>query len=199
MKNNFKKIDWPYVGLTITLISLLSLLFIALSCSPELRIARKQAKYCNKIEHSDTFKIVRVDTVREFKSYVVKQAPSPDTLKLLAMAYCDSLGMAQMEKIFLKDKGHIAEITIQDNQLNAQIICNTDSLVQLILEKNTLINKLENTKITNEKLRYIETSPFYKWFFWITIAVAVMVVAYHLRRHYIKIDIQNPERNNKYF
>lgn len=181
------------------LLMLLLILITLNSCNIEKRLARKQAKYCNKIERSDTITIVQIDTISELNTLVIRKAPSPDTLRMLAQVYCDSLGVAQMEKIHIKDRGHKAEISILDNQLNAQIICNTDSLEQVIIEKNTLITKLQNKQITNEKLRYIETNPFYKWFFWIFIAVTVMVVAYHLRRHYIKIDIKNPERNNKYF
>ncbi len=136
------------------------------SCNSEKRIARLQAKYCDKIERSDTVVSLQIDTLIQERVLIKKLAPNPDTLMMFAQAYCDSANNAQMDVLHIEDKGHKAEISIEDNHLQAKIICNTDSLEQIIKEKDIIINNLKQEIINNEKLRYKTINPFYKYFFW---------------------------------
>ena len=170
------------------LLSILLLLLIISSCNIDKRIARKQARWCNKESTSDTVKIVQNDTVYQETIKTVKIAPNPDTLQLYAIAYCDSMQNVQMPLIIVEDKenGNKASIEIIDNKVNAEIICNMDSLEQIIIEKNTLIKNLKSIKINDVKIvtKIKKAGAFYIWFFWILVVLVVVSTALYLTRWY---------------
>lgn len=155
------------------------------SCSIEKRLARKQAKWCNNLEKVDSVITIQNDTIIQEKTRIVKLAPDPDTLLFFAQAYCDSFNQVQLPTISFRDGQHQAEIQIIDNQLRAEIICNMDSLQQIITEKNTLIKHLKEHKQTKYIFRYKTIGKFYQWFFWIIVIVFVVgVAAWITWRHY---------------
>ena len=158
------------------------------SCNVEKRIARKQARWCNKNNTVDTVIIQTHDTTTKIVTKTIKLAPNPDTLNLYAIAYCDSMNKVQMPAVILHDKanGHQAAIQIVDNKMNAEIICNMDSLEQIILEKDILIKNLKNKVVTktNVLTKIKKTGRFYIWFFWILVVLVLVSTALYLVRWY---------------
>ena len=179
----------------IVAVSLLTALILLLqSCSPEKRLARKQAKYCNDVVKVDSVTSIQTDTIIKETTRTVKLAPNPDTLLLFAQAYCDSNNKVQLPLVVYQDKFNKAGISIKDNKVNLRVICGLDSIKKVILEKDTYIKYLKKHKEVRTVLRYKVVDKWYKWFFWITIFVFVLsVAAWMTWRHFIgnKLDLIN--------
>lgn len=167
---------------------IIGILFLILtSCSSERRIARKQAKWCNNVIKVDSIVTIQSDTVIRESISVIKLAPNPDTLRLFAQAYCDSSNNAQLPSITILDNGHKAQISVVDNELKAEIICNMDSLEQIIKEKSKSIKYLKEHKEVKTLLRYKKVGRFYIWYFWISIGVFVISIAARILWRYFKL------------
>jgi len=177
--------DGRYI--VIAVILFIILMMILPSCSSQQRLARKQAKYCNDIVNIDSVVTIQTDTVTKESIRIVKSAPNPDTLLLFAQAYCDSNNQVQMPIIIYRNKDNQAQIGINNNQLQARVICNTDSIEQVVKEKETQIKYLKTHKEIKTVLRYKIVDKFYKWFFWIVVIVFVISVATLIAwRHFFK-------------
>ncbi len=156
------------------------------SCNPQKRLARMQKKWCEPYEHNDTLIVHSIDTITNETIKTVMLAPNPDTLLLYAQAYCDSANNVQMDNVFVDDGKNSASISIKDNNLQARIICNEDSLKKIIHIRETKIKELENKQITKNKIRYITVDVWYKWFFWLVVLMLVVGVVVYIRLHLFK-------------
>ena len=160
------------------------LLLLLNSCNVEKRLARKQAKWCSNITKTDTIREIEHDTIYKESIKTIKLAPNPDTLNLYAIAYCDSMNNVQMPEIIVDDNsnGHKATISITNNEVKAEIICNMDSLEQIIIEKNTIIKNLESQYVTKTKVltKIKKVGTFYVWFFWIFVVLVVVSTSLYL-------------------
>jgi len=156
------------------------------SCNSEKHLARMQAKYCEPYASTDSTIHIQHDTVVTERIEFVKIAPQPDTLLIKALAYCDSLNHVQMQAVNIKTDKHRAIIEIVDNNLKATIICNTDSLTEIIRFKDTRIRFLEHRNTRARQNLYVENSKgkFYKYFFWSFVLVVSVAIAIFLLRWY---------------
>lgn len=160
---------------------LLSLLIIVSSCSIDKRIARKQAKWCDKFASVDSIIVERYDSIVIEKLDTIRFAPKTDTIRIKSTAYCDSLNNANMSLISIINDNYKADIEIVDNELKAEIICNSDSLEVVIKEKEKTIRKLKDNKSVKKELRYKTVGKFYVWYFWITLSLIVIWLIFKLK------------------
>jgi len=110
--------------------------------------------------------------------------PSPDSLLFFAVAYCDSLNNAQMDPITVSNNGNSATISIIDNQVQGEIICNEDSLKQIIkIINDSLIVAKNNTTSISKTIKvpvYIKAGKFYVWFTWIIIILTLLYFGFKI-------------------